>query len=43
MQDGFVVLGGGACEVFLSEQLLKYAATVSGRARLGVEVSKQHK
>jgi T-complex protein 1 subunit zeta len=37
MQDGFVVRGGGACEVFLSERLLESAAAVSGRARLGVE------
>lgn len=43
IQDGFVVLGGGACEVFLSERLMKYAATVPGRARLGVEVKKKQK
>ncbi len=37
VQDGFVCRGGGAVEVAMHVELMRYAATVKGRARLGVE------
>lgn len=38
VQDAYVVRGGGAFEVALHQDLMKYAESVVGRARLGVEV-----
>lgn len=41
IQDGFVCRGGGAVEVAMHTDLMLYATTVQGRARLGVEVLAQ--
>ncbi|MCE7745865.1 MAG: thermosome subunit, partial [Candidatus Heimdallarchaeota archaeon] len=37
IQDGLVVPGGGAPEIYLSRKLKKYANTLSGREQLAVE------